>query len=120
MEGAGLVEHCLARHAPGQGGDHDIARAHGGIGSGELLLRLNHQPAPALLVEVKGDVIGHDMAAADIDVKPGGDIGEHLGEVIILHVLGIGEKTAVSGHGALSRGFGGHCGIADGHQASAE
>ena len=65
-----LVELRPPRLGADQHGGRDVARADMLIERAEPLLRLDHDPAPALEIEVERDVVGDRMAGPDVDVEP--------------------------------------------------
>ena len=77
--------------AAGQAAHGVVARAHMRVDVGQRLLRLHHQPAPALQVEPERHVVRHRMAAADIHIGAAVLPGKHQVEVVVLQVLRIGD-----------------------------
>ena len=71
MQALHLVEGDLAVLAAYDALEHEIARAKPGVERGERRLGLRDDPGPAPLVEELGDVVGHRVACADVDVEPG-------------------------------------------------
>ena len=74
-----------------QHGCRDVVRAQVLIERAEPLLRLDHDPAPALQIEVKRHVVGDRVPGADVDIEPVRLPVEDLGEVVVLEVLGVRE-----------------------------
>ena len=92
VQPADAVEGDLAVRASDKALVDDVAWPQPRIEGGELRLRLANDAAPAALVEPLRDVVGHRMAAADVDVEAGLLPGEGEREVVVLEVLGVGER----------------------------
>ena len=91
MQSIDDVEIDAAIVAASQTGHDLIARTNAGVGRRKAELRFDDQSAPALEVEVKRDVVGDGVAAADVDVCAVPDVGEDQVEVIVFEVLGVGQ-----------------------------
>jgi hypothetical protein len=77
-----LVEVGLARPVSEERAEREVARADLPVQRREMLLRLDRNTAPALEIEVEGDVVADRMPGADIDVEPRALAFEELGEVV--------------------------------------
>src|SRR5262245_30927384 len=75
----------------------------------QIGLRLDHDAGPSTLVEPKRDAPGNRMSAADVDVSAMARPAKRNIEVIVLHVLGVGERSpeglVALHHGPVIMGF---------------
>src|SRR5215467_15990693 len=75
----------------------------------ELGLRLDHDAAPAALIKPERDAAGDRVSATDIDVSSLTGARKRAVEVIVFHILGIGQGTRLTLAGRRSVGTGRTC-----------
>src|SRR5262245_37356344 len=71
--------------------DDRVARAQATMQHYQIGLRLNDDAAPSSFVEPEGRATCNRMPAADVDIGPLRLTGERQMEMIVLHVLRIGQ-----------------------------
>ena len=92
MQAVDLEEFRFARRGADHSFDLRVARPQAPMQRGEILLRLDHDAAPPALVEPERDAAGDRVSAADVDVASLLSSGKREVEVIVLHVLRIGQR----------------------------
>src|SRR5690242_7981272 len=86
-------EFCFTRRAADHGFDQHVAWTHAPMQCRQIGLRLDHDPAPSTLVEPERDAARDWMSAADVDVASLARSSERDIEVIIFHVLSVGQRS---------------------------
>jgi hypothetical protein len=76
---------------PDQSADAAVARSQSAEKIEEIALRLDDNALPAAFVEPERNVIGDRVSAADIDIRTGTLAREGEPQMIVFHVLRVGE-----------------------------
>src|SRR6185369_13976885 len=87
-------ELSFARSVSYDGFDQRVAGAQAPMQRRQVRLRLDHDSTPAPLVEPERDATRDRMSAADVDVSSLTRAAERNVEMIVLHVLGVGQRSS--------------------------
>ena len=103
MQPIDAVERNLAIFCADEQVKHRITRADLAVKLGQFGLGLDDKPMPALEIEMVADIVGHRMAAANIDIDAVRPVAQGAIQMIILEKLGIGQiHRNFPGQAALS------------------
>src|SRR5262249_46048172 len=92
MQAVDLEEFRFAGGGADHSFDQRVAWPQASMQRGEIRLRLDHDAAPAALIEPERDAARDRVSAAEVDVASLLSSGKREVEMIVLHVLGIGER----------------------------